>query len=79
MSSFSSSYNIHTLINEVTQLLADRGIEVDVTADPARKVQRSQGASNLLSGLGVTPTLAPEQGGVDLDGHLAYTARIHGD
>jgi hypothetical protein len=73
---FSKHYEIHALIDDVAALLADRGITPH--REPNREQQRTQGASALLSGLGVVPTLAPERA-LDLDGSLHYDARMHGD
>jgi hypothetical protein len=72
-----SQYDIHTLIEDVAALLLAHGCNPQFSADRAQ--QRARGASDLLAGLGVVPTLKPENGGVDLDGSLHYDRRIHGD
>ncbi|GAA3352129.1 hypothetical protein [Saccharopolyspora gregorii] len=70
------TYPAAKLVNDVAQLLQERG----VTPQPAddREAERIQAARKLLSSLGVTPTLSPEQS-LDLDGHTSYNARVHGD
>ncbi len=70
------AYDTHQLVDEVAQLLRDRGLELDPADD--RSSYRTRGAADLLSGLGVTPTFPPEQT-LDLNGQRSYTARLHGD
>lgn len=69
------SYNVQRLIDQVGRLLQENGVQIDQDADPKRQ---RQGAADLLSGLGVTPTLSPEHT-LDLNGHVTYNTRVHGD
>jgi hypothetical protein len=64
------------LITDIIALLAEKGITAN--PDPDRAAPRQRAASELLSGLCVIPTLAPEVA-LDLDGHAHYNAKFHGD
>lgn len=70
------NYPAAKLVDDVAQLLQEQGVTPRPSAD--HDAQRVQAARNLLSILGVTPTLSPESS-LDLDGHASYNARIHGD
>lgn len=63
------SYNLHELIDEVVNLLRQKGIAVSV--DPVDQDRREGGAAALLSGLHVIPTVSSEHA-LDLDGHAQY-------
>jgi hypothetical protein len=73
----SQSYDPHRLINDVIELLEQRGLtpeRVDIETPGARVL----GASLLLRGLGIDPLATPEDA-LNTNGHLAYNRRIHGD
>jgi hypothetical protein len=70
------TYNREQLIDDVIALLAEKGVRAEI--DPDKASRRQEGATLLLSGLNVIPTLAPEVA-LDLDGHARYNAVVHGD
>ncbi|WP_028922980.1 hypothetical protein [Pseudonocardia acaciae] len=69
-------YNQDQLVDDVIALLAEKGITT--VPDPAQAARREQGAAQLLSGLCVIPTRAPEKV-LDLDGQARYNRLVHGD
>ena len=72
----STSYDPRTLMNEVAQLLEERGVTVD--RERGTVADRTAGAGMLLRGLGVDPLAAPEDA-LDLDGGASYNAHVHND
>lgn len=69
-------YPAAKLVDDVVQLLQEQGVTPRPSED--RDAERIQAARKLLSSLGVTPTLSPENS-LDLEGHASYNARVHGD
>jgi hypothetical protein len=71
-----ASYPRDQFIADVVNMLAAKGIEVDLlnASDGARQ----KAASALLSSLSIVPTLWPEDA-LDLDGHARYNRLVHGD
>lgn len=70
------SYDPYALINDIEALLRDRGLSpqhVDLEQPGARLTA----ACVLLRSLDVAPLRGPES--LDLDGHLGYHRRVHGD
>lgn len=76
MSGELQGYDPYILIDDVIALLAERGLTPVRSKSGSR--ERMQAACMLLNNLGIEPRLAPEAT-PDLDGHLAYNRRIHGD
>jgi hypothetical protein len=70
------TYNQDDLITDVQNLLTERGIEVQLTAEG--EPLRRQGAASLLSGFSITPTLSPERA-LRLDGGQSFDTRVHSD
>lgn len=69
-------YSAKQLIEDVVELLKDKGLEPQ--RDPELRWDRSIGASQLLRGLGIVDLVEPKEA-LDLDGHLGYVRRTHGD
>lgn len=74
-----TKYDPLQLTDEVFRLLLDKGLPVERVGDLDAAVE---GASNILRYLGLEPEIPADIAGyrkLDLDGHLAYTRRVHGD
>lgn len=69
-------YSAKQLIEDVAELLRERGLNPERDLD--LRWERSIGASKLLRGFGITDTVEPKDA-IDLDGHLGYVRRVHGD
>jgi hypothetical protein len=69
-------YDPYILIDEVVALLTERGLTPQ--RDKRGSGERMQAACMLLNNLGIEPSLAPEYT-PDLDGHMNYNRRVHGD
>lgn len=70
------TYDPRKLVNDVVELLAERGLRPDLESGKA--LDRMQAASKLLHNLGITPAAAPEDW-LDLDGQRGYNRLVHGD
>ncbi|WP_158842659.1 hypothetical protein [Saccharothrix deserti] len=71
-------YNARNLVDDVVQLLEQRGTTPDRERMKSTKREQLEAAQKLLSSIGIVPTLAPEDS-LDLDGHMDYNRRVHGD
>lgn len=75
----STQYDPTQLTHEIFRLLLDKGLPVERTGDHAAAID---GASQILRYLGLEPVIPADVASyqkLDLDGHKAYAARMHGD
>ncbi|QQQ76651.1 hypothetical protein IOD16_37710 [Saccharothrix sp. 6-C] len=76
MSEKIQTYDPRRLIEDVSALLAERGLQPSPESGSA--MERKTAASMLLRNLGITPAAAPEDW-LDLDGQRGYNRLVHGD
>ncbi|MGO1050563.1 hypothetical protein [Crossiella sp. CA198] len=76
MSQGNQTYDPRRLVEDVIELLTERGLQPD--RDSGTAVDRMTAASKLLRNLGVMPAAAPEDW-LDLDGQRGYNRVVHGD
>jgi hypothetical protein len=76
MADNAQTYDPYRLIDEIVAHLVEKGLTPE--RDSAGSRERMVAACALLTNLGIEPRLAPEDT-PDLDGHMDYNRRIHGD